>query len=146
MAHFSPPLIMHATSRSFAAKTCDLVVTALLWSGWLYLLVAAIGALWMPPFVHLLLPVDPPSSSWDALTTAAVCTVIAAGLCAFVRWRVSLHRRRFAGEDRRRSFPEPQVIDLAMEFDVSAQDLAAWRTSRRLRVHQDEDGRVVEVE
>jgi poly-beta-1,6-N-acetyl-D-glucosamine biosynthesis protein PgaD len=146
MAKFTPPLIMHATSRSFAARAGDVAVTVLLWSGWLYLLVAAIGALWVPPFVHRMLPVDPPSSSWDGLRTAAICAVIAAGLCAFVRWRVSRHRRWFAGEDRRRSLPNPEVSDLAVEFDVSAEDLAAWRTSRRLRVHQDEHGRVVGVE
>jgi poly-beta-1,6-N-acetyl-D-glucosamine biosynthesis protein PgaD len=80
------------------------------------------------------------------LTRAALCTAIAGGLCAAVRWRVSQHRRWFAGEDRRRSVPQPDLATMAADFDVSAEALAAWRMSRRLVVHQDHDGHVIKVE
>lgn len=146
MPDFTPPLILHATSRSRLMRVRDGVVTALLWAGWLYLLIAAIGTLWLPPFVHHLLPVDPPSNPWGVLESAALCAAIAGGVCAVVRWRVSRHRRRFAGEDRRKALPQPDAADLAAEFGVPADDLVVWRRSRRLLVHQDRDGRVVAVE
>lgn len=146
MTDFTPPLILHATSRSRFMQVRDGVVTALLWVGWLYLLVAAIGALWLPPFVHHLLPVDPPSNPWDVAKAAAVCAAIAGGFSVLVRWRISRHRRRFSGEDRRKALPQPDLADLAVEFGVPADDLAVWRRSRRLVVHQDRNGRVVAVE
>ena len=146
MEGFTPPLILHAVSRSRLARIGDVVVTALLWAGWLYLLVAAIGALWMPPFVHRMLPVDPPSNPWGILKAVVVYAAIAGGLCATVRWRISLHRRWFAGEDRRRSLVQPDVVTMAADFNVPTEDLATWRISRRLVVYQDHGGHIVAVE
>jgi poly-beta-1,6-N-acetyl-D-glucosamine biosynthesis protein PgaD len=143
---FVPPLILDAASRPVAARRRDALVTMVLWCCWLYLLVAAIGAVWVPPFVHHMLPVEPPESPWSVLRIALGCVLFAAALVAYFLVRVIAERRRFRGEDRRRAFPRPADEEIAADFGVAAHDLPLWRAARRMVVHHDEAGRILRVE
>jgi poly-beta-1,6-N-acetyl-D-glucosamine biosynthesis protein PgaD len=143
---FTPPLILDAASRPAAARWRDAVLTVLLWAGWAYLLAAAIGALWVPPFVHRLLPVEPPENPWRVVRIAAFFVIFALVLCSLLLLRVVAERRRYRGQDRRRAFPCPDAAALAADFGVPAAELPAWRAARRLVVHHDAEGRVVRVE
>lgn len=143
---FVPPLILDAASRPQAARWRDAVLTVLLWTGWCYLLVAAVGMVWVPPFVQHLLPVDPPETPEEVVRVAAPCLAVAMLVCAALLVRVIAERRRFAGEDRRRAFPRPDDAALAADFCVPAGALPGWRAARRLVVHYDAEGRVQQVE
>jgi poly-beta-1,6-N-acetyl-D-glucosamine biosynthesis protein PgaD len=143
---FVAPLILDAESRPLPLLLRDIVLTMLLWAGWLYLLLAAIGTLWMPPFVQHLLPVEPPERPWIVLRAALLCISIAIFVCALMLLRVLFERRKFRGEDRRRYFPRPDDAVIGAAFGVPAADLPAWRTARRLVVHHDEEGRIMGVE
>lgn len=143
---FVPPLILDAASRPRAARWRDAVLTVLLWCGWAYLLAAAVGSLWVPPFVQRLLPVAPPAHPWDVVRVAVLCVAIATFACTILLLRVIAERRRFAGEDRRRAFPRPGDAAIAADFGVAAADLPGWRAARRLVVHHDGGGRIVGVE
>lgn len=143
---FTPPLILDAASRPAVLRWRDAVLTVLLWAGWAYLLLAAIGALWVPPFVHRLLPVEPPDNPWQVVRIAALCVITAMLLCSMLLLRVIAERRRYRREDRRRAFPPPDDVALAADFGVPAARLPAWRAARRLVVHHDAEGRVVRVE
>jgi poly-beta-1,6-N-acetyl-D-glucosamine biosynthesis protein PgaD len=140
---FIPPLILDAASRPRAARWRDTALTVLLWAGWCYLLTAALGALWVPPFVHRLLPVEAPAHPWDVLRIAVICVMIATSACMVMLLRVIAERRRYAGEDRRRSFPRPDDAAIAADFAVPVDQLPAWRAARRLVMHHDATGQVV---
>jgi poly-beta-1,6-N-acetyl-D-glucosamine biosynthesis protein PgaD len=142
---FTPPLILVAASRSRAARWRDAALTMVLWAGWLYLLAAAVGTLWVPPFVQWLLPVEPPAHPWDVVRIALICVMIATSACMILLLRVIAERRRYAGEDRRRAFPRPDDAAIAADFGVAAEQLAGWRSARRLVVQHDAAGRVVAV-
>jgi|GEM_PF-6549757 len=143
---FVPPLILDAASRPVAARRRDAVLTVLLWSCWLYLLVAAIGAVWVPPFVHRMLPVEPPANPWVMVRPALFCAVVAAVVVAAMLLRVIAERRRYKGADRRRGFPRPSDADIAADFGVPEGSLPAWRAGRRLVVRHDAEGRILHVE
>ena len=143
---FRAPLILRATSRSRAARWRDAVLTILLWCAWLYMLLAALGALWTPPFVQMLLPVDPPGRPWEVIRAALLMVGIATAVCAVMMLRVVLERRRFAGEDRRLGFPRPDDATIARDFGVDPAALPDWRAARRLVVHHDTAGQVRAVE
>lgn len=145
-AAFDPPLILDAASRSAAARWRDLGLTAVLWVTWFYLLVAALGTLWVPPFVQHLLPVDPPDRPWTVIQAALANLGIAAALCLVMLLRAQYERRRFAGEDRRLAFPRPAPAEVAAALRAPAEELAAWRAARRLVVHHDATGRVLRAE
>ncbi len=143
---FVPPLILDAASRPRAARWRDAVLTVLLWCGWVYLLLAAVGSLWIPPFVQQLLPVEPPAHPWVVVRIALMCVAVAAFACTLLLLRVIAERRRFAGEDRRRAFPRPDDAAIAADFGVAEADLPGWRAARRLVVHHDAEGHIVGVE
>lgn len=143
---FVPPLIFDAASRPRIARWRDAVLTLLLWAGWCYLLAAAVGSLWVPPFVQRLLPVAPPAHPWDVVRIALLCVAIATFICMLMLLRVIVERRRFAGEDRRRAFPRPDDAAIAGDFGVPAAALPGWRAARRLVIHHDGAGQVVAVE
>ncbi|GGJ27680.1 hypothetical protein GCM10011320_38680 [Neoroseomonas lacus] len=143
---FVPPLILDAASRPRAARWRDAVLTLLLWAGWCYLLAAAVGALWVPPFVQRLLPVAPPAHPWDVVHVAVLCVAIATFICTLMLLRVIVERRRYAGEDRRRAFPRPDDAAIAEDFGVAAAALPGWRSARRLAIHHDAAGQVIRME
>jgi poly-beta-1,6-N-acetyl-D-glucosamine biosynthesis protein PgaD len=140
---FTPPLILNAASRSRAARWRDAALTSVLWAGWVYLLAAAVGTLWVPPFVQRLLPVEPPAHPWYVVRIALICVMIATSACMILLLRVIAERRRYAGEDRRQAFPRPDDAAIAADFSVRAEELPAWRSARRLVIHHDAAGRVV---
>lgn len=140
---FTPPLILDAASRPRAARWRDAALTVLLWAGWLYLLAAALGTLWIPPFVQRLLPVEPPAHPWDVVRIALACVLVATSTCMVLLLRLIAERRRYAGEDRRRAFPRPDDAAIAADFAVPADQLPAWRSARRLVIHHDAAGQVV---
>ncbi|WP_198376942.1 poly-beta-1,6-N-acetyl-D-glucosamine biosynthesis protein PgaD [Neoroseomonas rubea] len=143
---FVPPLILDAASRPLLLRLRDIILTSLLWAGWLYLLLAAIGAVWVPPFVQHMLPVEPPDHPWLVLRAALLCVSIAVFVCALMLIRVLFERRKFRGEDRRRYFPRPDDAVIGAAFGVPPADLPGWRAARRLVVHHDEEGRVTGVD
>lgn len=144
--HFEPPLILDAASRPRWARIRDAVLTALLWLGWLYLLMAAVGTLWMPPFVQHMLPVSPPENPLEVLRIALINVMVASVVCAWMFVRVLFERRRFAGDDRRLGFAPPSDAAVAAALSLPSADLTAWRGAKRLVVHHDAAGRVVRAE
>ena len=142
MVPFRAPLILRSTSRSRAARWRDAALTALLWCAWAYMLLAALGALWVPPFVQMLLPVEPPGRPWEVIRAALLMVAIAATVCTVMLLRATAERRRFAGEDRRLAFPRPDDAAIAAAFGVDAAALPAWRAARRMVAHHDAAGRV----
>lgn len=145
-AGFTPPLILDAPSRSRFQRWRDGLLTALLWCGWCYLLAAAIGALWIPPFVQKLLPVAPPAHPWEVIRIAVLCLVIAIVICVLVLLRVMRERHLYAGEDRRQPFPVPDDAALGAAFGVDPAALPGWRAASRLIIHHDADGAITRVE
>lgn len=143
---FVPPLILDAASRPLLLRLRDVALTVLLWAGWLYLLLAAIGALWVPPFVQHLLPVEPPEHPWVVLRAALLCVSIAIFVCALMLLRVLFERRKFRGEDRRRYFARPDDDVIGAAFGVPPAELPGWRAAKRLVLHHDEDGKVTRVD
>lgn len=132
---FVAPLILRAASRRRAVVLRDLLVTVVVWCGWLYLLVAAVGVFWIPPFVHELLPVSPPESPWPTIEIVLACAVLALLGTVLIAGRAMLDRRRFAGADRRRAMPDPTDAELAAALDAATLDLAALRAARRIVLH-----------
>lgn len=145
-APFDPPLILDAASRPRAARWRDGALTLLLWAGWFYLLMAALGTLWVPPFVQHLLPVEPPDRPWEVIRVALINLGIAAAICGLMLARAQRERRRFAGEDRRLAFQVPTTQEVAAALQAPAAEVPAWRAARRLVVHHDSAGRVVRAE
>lgn len=143
---FRPPLILESGARGRLRRSVDLLLTLALWAGWGYLLAGAVGALWIPPFVHRLLPVTPPDHPWEVIRVGLYCLAGAGVICAAMLTRTLIDRRRFGGADRRR---HPAMLDdaaLAAAFRVRPEELPAWRRSRRLVVHYDEDGTIGRIE
>lgn len=143
---FEAPLILDAASRPRLARIADAVLTTLLWAGWAYLLLAAIGSLWIPPFVHRLLPVEPPDDPWTVIRIGLINGGVAALVCIVMYLRVLDEKKRFAGDDRRLGFAPPTDEQIAAALHAPADQLPAWRAARRLVVHHDETGAVVAVE
>ncbi len=143
---FVAPLITRAASRGAIARLRDAALTALLWCGWFYLLVAAVGVFWIPPFVHRLLPVEPPASLWPTLAAALACVAVALLGTLVVAARALRDRARFAAADRRRATPEPTDAELAAALGAPGLDLAALRQARRVVLHHGADGTGQRVE
>ncbi|WP_237212878.1 poly-beta-1,6-N-acetyl-D-glucosamine biosynthesis protein PgaD [Falsiroseomonas oryziterrae] len=139
-APFVAPLILRSGARRRAAMLRDLLLTMLVWCGWLYLLVAAIGVFWLPPFVHELLPVEPPESPRRMIEIVLGCAAVAVLGTVFVAARAMLDRRRFAGADRRRAAPEPTDAQLVAELRAEPIDPAALRAARRIVLHHGAHG------
>ena len=145
-AAFDPPLILDAASRPAAARWRDAVLTLLLWGGWAYLLLAAIGTLWVPPFVQHLLPVEPPGNPWSVIRAVLVNLGIAIAVCLAMLLRAQHERRRFAGEDRRLAFALPAPDAVAAALRAPAAEVPEWRAARRLIVHHDAAGNILRAE
>jgi poly-beta-1,6-N-acetyl-D-glucosamine biosynthesis protein PgaD len=145
-APFEAPLILDAASRPRLSRIGDAVVTLLLWMGWFYLLLAAIGSLWIPPFVHRLLPVEPPDNPWTVIRIALINAAIAALVCVVMYGRVLREKRLFAGDDRRLGFAPPTDEQIAAALRAPLADLPAWRSARRLVVHHDDTGAIIGAE
>lgn len=144
-AGFEAPLILDAPSRGPVAQWRDAVLTGLLWAGWLYLLVAAIGMLWVPPFVHRLLPVSAPESAWPFLAVLA-CAAVALGGCLWVLERAMRDRRRFAGGDRRSAPPGVGDGEMGTALGAPTLDLASLRSARSIVLRHGADGRLEAAE
>jgi hypothetical protein len=124
----------------------DLLVTLLLSAGWGYLPVAAFGAVWIPPFVHRLLPVAPPQSTILLVLEVLACLGLAVVGPGFVFARTMRDKRRVAGADRRLS-PEPPVdAELASVIGAQALDLPALRAARRIVLQHRPDGLIERAE
>jgi poly-beta-1,6-N-acetyl-D-glucosamine biosynthesis protein PgaD len=143
---FAAPLITRAASRGVAGRLRDTLLTALLWCGWCYLLVAAAGVFWIPPFVHRLLPVAAPESPLDTLVTVVVCVGLALAGTLVVTGRALRDRARFAGADRRQAAAEPTDAELAATLGGAGLDAGALRNARRVVLHHAADGTLQRVE
>ena len=143
---FHPPLILESGARSRLRRVTDLALTLGLWIGWGYLLAAAVGALWIPPFVHRLLPVAPPDHPWDVIRIGLFCLAGAGVLCVLMLGRTLIDRRRFGGDDRRRQQAMLDDATVAAAFGVGADDLPGWRKARRLVVHFDDQGAIERID
>lgn len=143
---FHAPLILRASSRRRADRLRDAGLTAVLWCGWAYLLAASVGALWVPPFVHRLLPVQPPEEPGQLLGVVIICALIAFAIMGGMLGRALTDRKRFAGQDRRRAAPEPTEAELVALLGVETLDLPVLRAARRMVLHHGPDGRIVRAE
>jgi poly-beta-1,6-N-acetyl-D-glucosamine biosynthesis protein PgaD len=143
---FRAPLIVAAPAHRRGAQIRDAMLTAVLWCAWLYMLVAAFGALWVPPFVQRLLPVEMPDDPSRLLLIVIGCMVAALLGTGAILARALKDRRRFAGEDRRRETPEPTEAEMVDALGVPTLDLVALRAARRVVLHHGPDGRVVRAE
>ena len=143
---FRPPLILESGARGRLRRVTDLALTLGLWIGWGYLLAAAVGALWIPPFVHRLLPVAPPDHPWDVIRIGLFCLAGAGVLCVLMLVRTLVDRRRFGGADRRRQQAMLDDVRVGAAFGVAAADLPTWRRARRLVVHFDDQGAIERVD
>lgn len=143
---FHPPLILESGARSRLRRVTDLALTLGLWIGWGYLLAAAVGALWIPPFVHKLLPVAPPDHPWEVIRIGLFCLAGAGILCVLMLVRTLVDRRRFGGADRRRRQAMLDDGRVGAAFGVAGEDLPAWRKARRLVVQFDDAGGIERVD
>ena len=143
---FVAPLILKAPSHRWAAQLRDAVLTALVWLGWFYLLVASLGAVWTPPFVQILLPVSAPENPGPLILVVGLCLLAALVLMGGMLSRALADRKRFAGKDRRRETPEPTEAELLEALGVETLDLPALRAARRMVLHHGPDGRVTRAE
>lgn len=143
---FHPPLILESGARGRIRRLVDLMLTLALWAGWGYLLAGAVGALWIPPFVHLLLPVAPPNHPWDVIRIGLFCLAGAAVLCVLMLGRTLIDRRRFGGDDRRQQQAMLDDASVAAAFGVRADDLPVWRKARHLVVHFDDAGAIERID
>lgn len=143
---FRAPLIVAAPEHRRGAQIRDAVLTAVLWCAWLYLLVAAFGAVWVPPFVQRLLPVEMPEDPSRLVLIVLGCMAVAFLGTGAILARALKDRRRFAGEDRRREAPEPTEEEMVTALGVATLDLGALRAARRVVLHHGPDGRVVRAE
>jgi poly-beta-1,6-N-acetyl-D-glucosamine biosynthesis protein PgaD len=143
---FAAPLITRAASRGTAGRLRDAVLTALLWSGWCYLLVATVGVFWIPPFVHRLLPVAPPDSPLITLLAVLACVGVALACTLVVTSRALRDRARFGGTDRRQGAAAPADAEVAAVLGSADLDLAALRRARRIVLHHATDGTLQRVE
>jgi poly-beta-1,6-N-acetyl-D-glucosamine biosynthesis protein PgaD len=143
---FAAPLILKAPAHRWAAQIRDAVLTALVWCGWCYLLVACLGAVWTPPFVQHLLPVSRPEDPAPLVLVVLMCLLAALILMGGMLNRALRERKRFAGEDRRRETPEPTEAEMLEALGVETLDLPALRAARRVVLHHGPDGRVVRAE
>ena len=143
---FQPPLILESGARGHLRRITDFALTLGLWASWGYLLAAAVGALWMPPFVHRLLPVAPPDHPWDVIRIGLFCIAGAGVICLAMLIRTLVDRHRFGGADRRRQQAMLDDATLAAAFGVPAEELRSWRQARRLVVHFDDDGAIDRVD
>jgi poly-beta-1,6-N-acetyl-D-glucosamine biosynthesis protein PgaD len=143
---FSAPLIARAASRGELAQALDGALTALLWCGWLYLLVAAVGVFWLPPFVHRLLPVEPPESPLATLLAVLGCAALAVLGTSVIAGRALRDRARFAGTDRPQAASPPADAELARALSAEGQDLGALRRARRIVLHHAADGTLLRAD
>lgn len=145
-APFVAPLILRAASRPRALVLRDLLLTLMLWGGWLYLLVAVVGVFWIPPFVQDLLPVERPDSPWPAIVMILTCAIIAIGGITLVGGRAMHDRRRFRGADRRRTAGEPSDAAFAAALQADGLDLPSLRAARRIVMHHAPDGSLLRAD
>lgn len=142
---FRPPLILDARMQRGFRRWRDFCLTFLLWLGWAYLLLAAIGTFWLPPSVRHLLPAAFYAEREDALMLALACLGAAAIICALMFCHAQLDRRRFV-RDRRRSSPPAELAEVAARFGVAEIDLRKWQNQRRLIIHHTQLGHIGRVE
>ncbi len=143
---FHPPLIRHAAGRSLASRGLSIIATALLWTAWAYLLAAALGGAWSPQVLFHLLPVDPEMNRAALLRPLFLCIAAAASACLFLLLRLRSDRRRFAGHDRRRMAALPSDDEVRDMLGAPYAPLPEIRAARRLVVHHDAGGVIMQVE
>lgn len=143
---FVAPLILSASAPRGMARLRDATLTTMLWVGWAYLLVAAIGCVWVPPFVEYLLPITASGVAGPTIVIVLACLVGGLSTTALVLGRALRDRRRFAGADRRRAPPAATDAEVAATLGAQALDLQALRAARRIVLHHGADGRIERAE
>jgi poly-beta-1,6-N-acetyl-D-glucosamine biosynthesis protein PgaD len=129
----------------------DIVLTALLWAFYIYLirwamwlaldaagLGESLGEL-LPPLQSGALP------RWTILDTLLLYGAIATFNAAImIAWSL-YNRARFHGRDRRKFVPTVTPADLARLYAVPTQAVERWQNLRHLVVHHDADGNLTYV-
>jgi biofilm PGA synthesis protein PgaD len=132
------------TPRSPAYALADLLLTALAWSVFCYLLATGIhpivqGALHGPAgaMVSRLLP---------DIHTLVVYTCVALGIDLLLLAWARYNTLRFGGLDRRKARPALPAATLAASFGISLDLLEALHASQDLRIHHTDEGRISQID
>lgn len=120
--------------------------TAVAWAVWMYLWLPAVTLLaWafgIRRFVHEIAVPDAETVVTSGLLYAVVISILGGGLLLWSRYNL----RRFGGKSRRRSAPRVSDEEIRRHFSLSRGMLADVRRSRRVVVHHDASGMVVDTE
>lgn len=120
--------------------------TAVAWAVWMYLWLPAVTLLaWVfgiRRFMHEIAVPDAETMLSSTLLYLGVIGVLGGGLLLWSRYNL----RRFGGTSRRRSAPRVSDEEIRRHFSLSRGMLADVRRSRRLVVHHDPSGMVVDTE
>ncbi|OZI36151.1 poly-beta-1,6-N-acetyl-D-glucosamine biosynthesis protein PgaD [Bordetella genomosp. 1] len=130
------------TQRSRLGQSVDMILTALAWAGFFYLIGAGIlavlhaGRLGISPWLRLL-------PSLDTLAAYAAAAMLMASI--LVCW-ARYNRARFSGLDRRRHRGAHLDLRRILSFCDSPKSLVRLQESRSATVHFDAHGLIVDVE
>jgi biofilm PGA synthesis protein PgaD len=126
------------TPRSAFASVIDVVLTALAWAAFGFLLVSGILSIMTrrANATHLMEEFMPDVQTLTAyaLVAASVGLLLAAWAC--------YNALRFSGLDRRKHARDPLPTALADHFGISLAQLSVLRSSRSTRIHHTDEGQI----
>ena len=147
--HFqlSSPLILNMPEKLSTPKRLAFrVLTLAFWVGWIYLWLPLITLLGWLSGIALFSDQIVVQRGWQAfldnLPTYSMVVVIMAG--ALLSWAVT-NWFRFANREARKAVNHVDMQDQADFLQVSRNNLATWQRQKRMVVHHDEYGRILDV-
>jgi biofilm PGA synthesis protein PgaD len=143
----SSPLILDMPERlSMPRRLAYRVLTLAFWIGWVYLwipLITLLGWLSGIAFFRDQLVVQQGWQSFiDNLPTYSLVVFMMAGTLFF--WAIT-NWFRFANREARKAVSHVSVQEQADRLQVSANNLSMWQKQKRMVVHHDDHGRIINV-
>lgn len=123
------------------------LIAFVFWALWLYLLQPIIALMaWLFGFevfyANMIL-----MGGWEGLSQKLITYLVTLAIMAVVFYGWALYNRyRFQGKIRRGKYWKSNVLTLASEFNVSEEQVLKCQTSKRLELHFDDHGKIIEVD
>lgn len=143
----SSPLIIDMPERlSFPRRLAYRTLTLLFWMGWIYLWIPLVTLLgWVGGFAFFreqLFVQQGWQSFLDNLPTYSFVVFMLAGTLFF--WALT-NWYRFSNREGRKAVSHVSTQEQADQLLVSLNNLALWQKQKRMVVHHDEHGRILNV-